>query len=109
MMCPTMETWASVAFMGLFLVSVCSAPVVPRLPYDRGERVALPGHDLEDAGELGLQDQEPLVLHTLVHDHRLALLVLALDAVPDGVDQALAAGEAVEHPVFGPTPARRRA
>src|SRR5215211_3342846 len=65
---------------------------VPRVANDRGEGACLPADDFEHAAELGLVDEQPLVLHAgvdndgLVFPSWLALLLdwfLLLDRITD--------------------------
>ena len=72
LMWPIMETWASMAFMGLFLVRVCKVPSSHAWRMT-GEKVfPFLAHDLEHRRASRLQDQEPLVLDALVQDPRVS-------------------------------------
>src|SRR5215211_2080287 len=65
------------------------------LPDDGREVVTVSAHDLQDASKLRFQYQQALICHALIPDYPLAIGALGFYAVPDHVDEPLAARQTI--------------
>src|SRR5262249_41119787 len=71
---------------------------VPGAAQSFGDRVPVPATNLQDTGEFGLDDTEPLVLNAGVIEDRLAVLVDPVGRVPHGMNEPFAGGETADNP-----------